>query len=96
MPQPALASATQTFCADPPPQVDQWCSVRNLNLSYCGLTTLPASIGQLRALRILRLSHNKLGALPLELGSLTSLEVLAADHNQLTAVPGGRVRLWGQ
>lgn len=69
-------------------EVSQWSSVRNMNLSYCSLTTLPSVIGQLGMLRILRLSHNKLTALPPEIGNLSALEVLAADHNLLTSVPG--------
>ncbi len=63
-------------------------SLRNMNLSYCALASLPGSIGLLSTLRILRLSHNKLSTLPAELGQLTALEVLAADANQLLSVPG--------
>jgi hypothetical protein len=65
----------------------QWASLRNLNLSSCGLLVLPAEIGAIASLKILRVSHNKLASLPPDLRSLTSLEVLAADHNLLAALP---------
>ncbi|KXZ56156.1 hypothetical protein GPECTOR_1g133 [Gonium pectorale] len=68
-------------------EVRSWRSLANLNLSSCGLTSLPAAVGALTPLRILRLSHNRLAALPPELSALSALEVLAADHNQLTAIP---------
>ena len=69
-------------------EVASWRSMRNMNLSHCGLSTLPPAIGQLVTLRILRLSHNRLAALPPDLSKLLHLEVLAADHNQLATVPG--------
>ena len=40
-------------------EVSQWESMRNLNLSYCSLPSIPSTVGELKALRILRLSHNK-------------------------------------
>ena len=69
-------------------EVANWESLRNLNLSYCALPLLPASISELGTLKILRLSHNKLAVLPPEVSKLQALEVLAADHNMLTALPG--------
>ncbi|KAG2446236.1 hypothetical protein HXX76_000828 [Chlamydomonas incerta] len=68
-------------------EVSSWGALANMNMSSCGLTSLPAAIGALASLRILRLSHNRLAALPPELSGLSHLEVLAADHNQLTALP---------
>ncbi|KAG2497865.1 hypothetical protein HYH03_004131 [Edaphochlamys debaryana] len=68
-------------------EVRSWRSLANLNLSACGLASLPAAVGSLAPLRILRLSHNRLTSLPPELSALSVLEVLAADHNQLTALP---------
>jgi hypothetical protein len=65
----------------------RWASLRNLNLSSCGLMVLPGTIGDIASLKILRVSHNKLASLPPELRSLTNLEVLAADHNTLAALP---------
>ena len=73
-----------------------WTQLRNLNLSHCGLSTLPSTIGDISALHILRLSYNKLASLPSELSALGSLEVLAADHNLLVSIPGGHLNesLW--
>jgi Leucine-rich repeat (LRR) protein len=66
-----------------------WTQLSNMNLSHCGLSSLPAIIGEIWSLRILRVSYNKLVALPAELQALEALEILAADHNLLTAIPGG-------
>jgi Leucine-rich repeat (LRR) protein len=66
----------------------QWTALFNLNLSSCGLVSLPSAIGQLAALHVLRLNHNKLTSLPQELGQLSELEVLSVNHNQLTTLPG--------
>eukprot|EP00798_Chlamydomonas_sp_ICE-L_P003409 gene3410-13453_t len=64
-----------------------WENLRNLNLSNCSLTTIPATIGLISKLKTLRLSHNKLISLPNEVSNLTDLEVLALDYNLLTAIP---------
>ncbi|GLI68627.1 hypothetical protein VaNZ11_013105, partial [Volvox africanus] len=71
-------------------EVRSWCSLANMNLSSCGLTSLPPAVSSLMTLRILRLSHNRLTSLPVEISALTALEVLAADHNQLTSIPALR------
>ncbi|EFJ39458.1 hypothetical protein VOLCADRAFT_100945, partial [Volvox carteri f. nagariensis] len=68
-------------------EVRSWRSLANMNLSSCGLTSLPAALGSLVTLRMLRLSHNKLTTLPVEVSALTALEVLAVDHNQLASIP---------
>jgi hypothetical protein len=68
-------------------EVAQWASLRNINLSSCGLSALPPAVGGITSLKILRVSHNKLAVLPPELRALTGLEVLSADHNQLAALP---------
>lgn len=78
-PQHLWASCTDT---------QQWTALFNLNLSSCGLVSLPSAIGQLAALHVLRLNHNKLTSLPQELGQLSELEVLSVNHNQLTTLPG--------
>lgn len=72
-------------CAD----TQQWRCLFNLNLSSCGLVSLPAAIGQLASLHVLRLNNNKLTSLPQELGQLSELEVLSVNNNQLTTLPGG-------
>lgn len=65
-----------------------WASLFNLNMSSCGLVSLPSAVGQLASLHVLRLNHNKLTTLPQELGQLGELEVLSVNHNQLTTLPG--------
>jgi hypothetical protein len=59
-----------------------WSQLRNLNLSHCGLSTLPPAVGAVSALRILRVSYNKLSALPSELQALSELEVSASGGSQ--------------
>jgi hypothetical protein len=71
-------------------EASRWRSLFNLNLSSCGLTALPAAVGQLAPLHVLRLNHNKLTSLPPELGLLSELEVLWCNHNGLTTLPGAR------
>lgn len=71
-------------CSNP----NSWSSLQDLNLSSCGLTALPAVVGQLGSVRMLRLNHNKLTSLPPEIGHLVDLEVLMVNHNQLSTLPG--------
>ncbi len=58
-----------------------------LDLSSCGLTTLPAEIGKLTNLIELRLYDNKLTSLPTEIGRLTNLKKLLLYSNNLTELP---------
>ncbi len=68
--------------------VDRMGRLRQLNLSHCGLTSLPGAVGALSSLRALLLSHNKLTTLPMQLGTLKHLQILAVDNNLLTTIPG--------
>jgi hypothetical protein len=63
-------------------------SLHVLNLSHCGLTTLPGAVGSLTNLQELRLVGNKLKVLPPELGQLRRLRTLAADSNEISILPG--------
>ena len=58
-----------------------------LNLAGLGLTTLPATIGQLTHLTLLNLSRNQLTTLPEAIGQLTNLTSLNLSGNQLATVP---------
>ena len=60
---------------------------QRLDLSRCGLTELPQSLGQLGQLQTLGLSGNQLTALPESLGQLAQLQSLDLSGNQLTALP---------
>lgn len=59
----------------------------SLDLSYRGLTSLPAEIGQLIKLEYLHLHGNQLRNVPAELGQLTNLKHLDLQRNQLMCVP---------
>lgn len=61
--------------------------VTRLNLSYQGLTELPAAIARLTDLEDLRLNGNALVALPPEIGALTALKRLEVAANELTELP---------
>jgi small GTP-binding protein len=58
-----------------------------LNLSWRGIKSLPAKIGELSNLRELELSHNQLTSLPAEIGQLTNLTKLILTQNQLSSLP---------
>ena len=58
-----------------------------LDLSDCGLTSLPESIGQLTSLTKLDLSRNQLTSLPPQIGQLAQLQVLYVQDNRLDVVP---------
>ncbi len=68
-------------------------SAVRLDLSRCGLVTLPEAIGQVTSLQELYLSDNHLTALPEAIGQLTSLQRLWLTNNQLTALPEAIGRL---
>lgn len=57
-------------------------NLQYLNLSYMGLTELPASIGDLKSLKHLRLGNNPLTTLPESLYSLPALEHLRIGSNE--------------
>jgi len=61
--------------------------VKELNLSYKGLTKLPLEIGRFTQLTGLSLVGNQLTALPPEIGQLTQLTWLSLEGNKLTALP---------
>lgn len=66
---------------------DHWKTVTVLNLSGCGLLSLPAELTRLPQLERLYLDNNKLTQLPPELGEVKSLKVLRADNNMLVSIP---------
>jgi hypothetical protein len=60
---------------------------REIDLSYCGLKSLPESLEKLTGLTTLKLSGNHLAVLPEFLGNLTALTSLDLSYNQLTVLP---------
>jgi len=58
-----------------------------LNLSSCGIDTLPLSLFELTNLEMLILSDNQITELPKEIGNLTSLTSLVLYDNKLTNLP---------
>lgn len=58
-----------------------------LKLWHNRISTIPASIGQVKTLESLFLSHNLLGALPPALFTLSKLRHLDVSHNSITVLP---------
>jgi len=58
-----------------------------LNLSGANLSSLPASIGNLKNLKELSLNNNELTSLPESIGNLKNLEYLNFYNNKLTSLP---------
>lgn len=58
-----------------------------LNLANCGITEIPAEIGQLKNIETLNLSTNNLTKIPAEIGKLDSLVILDLSNNALTELP---------
>ncbi|XP_078582504.1 uncharacterized protein LOC144865561 [Branchiostoma floridae x Branchiostoma japonicum] len=56
--------------------------IEELNISYCGIETIPDSIGQTSSLREIHLAGNKLRTLPDGLGRLLNLETLDLEGNR--------------
>lgn len=62
-------------------------ALTHLDLSHCGLSSLPAEFAQLTELKRLELTANKLDALPECLLALQALEHLDLQRNQLRDLP---------
>ncbi|XP_078582502.1 uncharacterized protein LOC144865559 [Branchiostoma floridae x Branchiostoma japonicum] len=56
--------------------------IEKLNLSYCGIETIPDSIGQSSSLKEIYLAGNKLRTLPDSFGRLVNLETLNLEGNR--------------
>ena len=73
--------------------------VTGICLEHCGLTSLPASIGDLTALGLLDVSSNDITSLPASLSKLTDITAnsrnghpgLGLDNNKLTACPSKEI-----
>jgi Leucine-rich repeat (LRR) protein len=62
-------------------------NVKQLNLGYNRLTTLPPQIENFPFLEVLNVRDNELTSLPKEIGNLTFLEKLYLNDNRLTELP---------
>jgi hypothetical protein len=69
------------------PAVEIQASLRNLDLHYNDLASLPGHITSLADLKSLNLSRNQLTSLPEELGALSNLEILSLGNNRLQSLP---------
>ena len=65
-----------------PAELGKLKSLRVLNLSWCGLGTVPPFVGKLRSLEVLDLRHCRLSSLPRELGRLSGLTRLDLSENE--------------
>src|ERR1700678_3101756 len=61
--------------------------IRELNVNYKQLQTIPKELGQLASLQRLYLHNNQLQTIPKELGQLASLQRLSLSNNQLQTIP---------
>jgi Leucine-rich repeat (LRR) protein len=70
-------------------------NLRNLNLSFNALSTLPDGLGALVKLQELNFKSNALGSLPAAMGNLTELVILNGEGNALQWLPAGCGEHWG-
>ena len=70
-------------CSGSPPHIV------GLNVNTTGLSSLPATLGNMTYLITLVVSSNTLTALPTSILHLTALTTLNVDNNHLTALPAG-------
>lgn len=71
-----------------PCEMQYFCNITLLNLSYNKLMELPNEICQLKRLKVLRLQTNNLWCLPPSLQSCCSIEILDCSNNALAELPG--------
>lgn len=62
-------------------------NLQMLNLTNCGITILPESIGKLTDLKYLYLSNNSIKVLPNSIGKLVKLQELYLPNNELYILP---------
>ena len=61
--------------------------LETIEIQYCGLGSIPKSIGKLSNLKILNLEGNKLEIIPENIGELTNLTELMLDLNDIKKIP---------
>jgi len=69
------------------PQLFAYTFLQELYIASNKLTSLPASLGELRQLRLLEASNNQLSELPPELGMCTFLRQLLLFNNNIRSLP---------
>jgi Leucine-rich repeat (LRR) protein len=68
-------------------KVGELAQIKQLNLRFNKLTSVPKEIGDLKQLVWLNLNNNKLTSVPKEIGNLKQLCFLHLNKNQLTSMP---------
>lgn len=62
-------------------------NLEEINLNYCGIYELPASLGELKMLKRLNLRGNSINSLPIELNELFELAELDISENMFRSLP---------
>ncbi len=62
-------------------------AISSLNLSNCGINTLPDSIGTFKLLKILDLTYNRLSNLPESISRIVNLKKFFLSNNRLKSLP---------
>ena len=78
-----------------PESIGRLPKLEELDLSWCRLNALPASVAGMTSLRKLILSHSSVASLPSDLGSCEALQELHIDECQVTALPDSLAYLPG-
>ena len=62
-------------------------NLRRLDLSYCGLTTIPEKVWELTQLEYLYVNNNYIRKISPKIKNLTNLKHFNCNSNNLTAIP---------
>jgi Leucine-rich repeat (LRR) protein len=72
------ASFSESFCKIP--------NLKNIDIQYCNIESLPESISNLKCLEVLSINGGKISSLPETLYTLTKLKELTIDNNELSSL----------
>ncbi len=61
--------------------------LQSLEMNFCKIGTLPATISLMKQLKDLQMTGNELKDIPSEIGDLANLEFLVVNRNQLSTLP---------
>jgi Leucine-rich repeat (LRR) protein len=77
----------------PQPTIEEFINLTTLDLSGCGMTTIPLELCKLINLEELRLKENSLSSFPIEFFNLTNLKHLDMRKNKIEEIPAEFSRL---